>query len=324
MSYTIGIDVGGTFTDSSSHVGRRDHHRQGRDDAGRSVRWRAGRHRPLAEPLGLALPRCSAATSRIVHGTTVATNALLEGKAARVGMLTTEGHRDIIEMREGLKPERYNLRLPPPRAAGAARLRLAVRERLRADGAWTCRWTPRRWTRRWIGWRREGVDAVAICFLHAWHNPAHEQRGRGRRARAAAARLHHHLGRRAAADQGVRALLHHRRQRRGRAGDRRLSAPAGRAPGASGLRAARCSSCSRMAASRRWRRRCGSPPAPRCPAPPAASRRRSRWRGKGCRSDLITFDMGGTSTDIALVQDGQPALTGRRGGRRRAHRAAEP
>ena len=62
-----------------------------------------------------------AATDRVVHGTTVATNALLERKGAHVALLTTEGHRDVIEMREGLKPNRYDLRSPRRRgAAGAA------------------------------------------------------------------------------------------------------------------------------------------------------------------------------------------------------------
>ncbi len=69
-----------------------------------------------------------------MHGTTVATNALLEGKTARVGMLTTEGHRDVIEMREGLKPDRYNLRMTPPAPLVPRRLRLPVRERMRSDG----------------------------------------------------------------------------------------------------------------------------------------------------------------------------------------------
>ena len=74
-------------------------------------------------------PRCSAETDRIVHGTTVATNALLEHKGARLGLLTTEGHRDVIEMREGLKDDRYNLRMPPPEQLVPRRLRLRVRER---------------------------------------------------------------------------------------------------------------------------------------------------------------------------------------------------
>ncbi|MEJ0019396.1 MAG: hydantoinase/oxoprolinase N-terminal domain-containing protein [Acetobacteraceae bacterium] len=68
----------------------------------------------LAVLLRLSLADLFAGTERIVHGTTVATNALLEHKGARVGLLTTEGHRDIIEMREGLKDDRYNLRMPPP------------------------------------------------------------------------------------------------------------------------------------------------------------------------------------------------------------------
>ena len=76
-----------------------------RDGRTRPAGGRA-RHRPR--------PRCSRDTERIVHGTTVATNALLERKGARVGLLTTAGHRDVIEMREGLKDDRYNLRMPPP------------------------------------------------------------------------------------------------------------------------------------------------------------------------------------------------------------------
>src|SRR5205085_8539768 len=75
-----------------------------------------------------------AVTDRIVHGTTVATNALLERKGAKVALLTTEGHRDVIEMREGLKPDRYDLRSPPPEPLVPRERRFGVRERLRADG----------------------------------------------------------------------------------------------------------------------------------------------------------------------------------------------
>ena len=64
----------------------------------------------------------------------MATNALLEHKGAKVGLLTTEGHRDIIEMREGLKDDRYNLRQPPPTQLVPRERRLGVRERIRPDG----------------------------------------------------------------------------------------------------------------------------------------------------------------------------------------------
>ena len=111
----IGIDVGGTFTDLVAV-----------DEAGRVVIAKAAStpRDPseglldglglLAAELGTDLRGLLARTERIVHGTTVATNALLERKGARVALLTTEGHRDVIEMREGLKDDRYNLRMPPP------------------------------------------------------------------------------------------------------------------------------------------------------------------------------------------------------------------
>jgi len=82
----------------------------------------------LAQTLGLERVALLAGTDRIVHGTTVATNALLEHKGAKVGLLTTEGHRDVIEMREGLKDDRYNLRQPPPAQLVPRDRRLGVRD----------------------------------------------------------------------------------------------------------------------------------------------------------------------------------------------------
>ena len=81
----------------------------------------------LARALDLDRGALLARTERIVHGTTVATNALLERKGARVGLLTTEGHRDVLEMREGLKDDRYNLRMPPPVPLVPRDRRLGVR-----------------------------------------------------------------------------------------------------------------------------------------------------------------------------------------------------
>ena len=105
-------------------------------------RRRPGWHRPCRRTTGpYRPPLLLAATTRIVHGTTVATNALLEGKTARVGLLTTAGHRDVIEMREGLKPDRYNLRMAPPAPLVPRRLRLGVTSACARTGRWKCRWT---------------------------------------------------------------------------------------------------------------------------------------------------------------------------------------
>src|SRR5437660_5538657 len=128
----------------------------------------------LAAELGTDLHGLLGETESIVHGTTVATNALLERKGAKVGLLTTEGHRDVIEMREGLKDDRYNLRMPPPVPLVPRALRLGVRERLRFDGTVA---VPLRRSSVAVclaKLAREGVDSVAVCYLHSYRNPKHE------------------------------------------------------------------------------------------------------------------------------------------------------
>lgn len=174
--YRIGIDVGGTFTDL---VAIDDHGTATLakvpttpDDPSRGVLDGLGE---LAQSLGLDRAALLAVTGRIVHGTTVATNALLERKGARLGLLTTEGHRDVIEMREGLKDDRYNLRLPPPEQLVPRRLRLPVRERMRADGRIETPLDRESLAAAIETLRRERVEAVAVCYLHAWRDPVHER-----------------------------------------------------------------------------------------------------------------------------------------------------
>src|SRR5204862_5160216 len=129
----------------------------------------------LAAELGTDLRGLLARTERIVHGTTVATNALLERKGARVGLLTTEGHRDVIEMREGLKDDRYNLRMPPPEQLVSRPLRLGVRERVRADGRIETALDPVSLEQALAALQAAAVEAVAVCYLHAWRDPVHEK-----------------------------------------------------------------------------------------------------------------------------------------------------
>ena len=177
MTYTIGIDVGGTFTDIVVSLP------DGRTATAKAASTPRDQSDGVldgialaAQSIGLDTAGLLSATSRIVHGTTVATNALLEGKAARVGMLTTQGHRDIIEMREGLKPDRYNLRMAPPDPLVPRRLRLPVRERTRADGSIEIPLDLASLDDAVAQLAAEGVQAVAVCFLHAWRNPVHEDR----------------------------------------------------------------------------------------------------------------------------------------------------
>ena len=174
--YRIGIDVGGTFTDlvAVDDLGNATLAKVLSTPADPSIGVVDGL-KLLAETLCRELGPLLSETERIVHGTTVATNALLEHKGARVGLLTTEGHRDVIEMREGLKDDRYNLRLPPPEQLVPRKLRLGVRERLRSDGRVDIPLDLVSLDRALDALQEEDVEAIAVCYLHAYRDPSHER-----------------------------------------------------------------------------------------------------------------------------------------------------
>ncbi|MDE2580857.1 MAG: hydantoinase/oxoprolinase family protein [Rhodospirillales bacterium] len=308
MSTTIGIDVGGTFTDVvvTGPDGTTTIAKAATTPADQSDGVLAG-IALAAQALGFSTAALLAAADRIVHGTTAATNALLEGKAARVAMLTTAGHRDVIEMREGLKPERYNLRLPPPDPLVPRALRLPVRERLRPDGTVAIPLDPASLDAALATLEAEQVAAVAVCFLHSWRNPAHE------RAVAAAVRARlpgayvcasaEVLGQikeyerfstavaNAAVGPVISAYLHRLEARLAEAGYGGtlfvILSHGGVATVAEAVRLAAGTAL--------------SGPAGGVAAAVALSE-------AGLGHDLIAFDMGGTSTDIALVRDGAPGL----------------
>lgn len=173
--YTIGVDVGGTYTDLVA-IDERGHTifaKSPSTPADQSIGVMAGLEE-LARRLGLSRADMLAATTRLVHGTTVATNALLERKGAKVALVTTEGHRDIIEMREGLKDNRYDLRSPPPEPLVPRERRLTVRERIKANGDVLIPLDEVSANEVIAAIRASGAQSVAICFLHAYRNPAHE------------------------------------------------------------------------------------------------------------------------------------------------------
>src|SRR5438445_3750430 len=173
--FTIGVDVGGTFTDlvACDEAGHAVFAKSPSTPADQSIGVMAGLEE-LAKRLNLTRGELLAATARLVHGTTVATNALLERKGAKVALLTTEGHRDVIEMREGLKPDRYDLRSPPPEPLVPRERRFGVRERLKANGEVLIPLDAKSLDDAIAGIRNSGATSVAVCFLHSYLNPVHE------------------------------------------------------------------------------------------------------------------------------------------------------
>src|SRR3954447_3569527 len=184
--YRIGVDVGGTYTDlvATDETGRTVLAKSPSTPSDQSIGVMAGLE-DLARRLNLTRAEMLAATDRLVHGTTVATNALLERKGAKVALLTTEGHRDVIEMREGLKPDRYDLRSPPPEPLVPRERRFGVRERLRPNGEVLEPLDEQSLRDGIAEIARSGATSVALCFLHAYRNPAHEITAAERLAREA-------------------------------------------------------------------------------------------------------------------------------------------
>ena len=310
MICSIGIDVGGTFTDIVVSVAG------GRTIVAKASTTPADQSDGVlngialaAERLGLTVADLLGSAARIVHGTTVATNALLEGKVARTGMLTTTGHRDVIEMREGLKPDRYNLRMTPPRPLVPRALRLPVTERIRADGSVEISLDTASLDAAIGTLRDAGVQSVAVCFLHSWRNPAHERKA----AAAIRARLpgvyvttssevlpqikEFERFSTAVANAAVGPVIEHYLGRlqsrlRGAGYDGELLVILSHGGVASVAEAIRLAAGTAL-----------SGPAGGVAAAVALVR-------DGLSPDVIGFDMGGTSTDIAVVRNGQPTLSG--------------
>ena len=307
--YRIGVDVGGTFTDLVAV-----------DDGGRiTVAKSASTPRDqsigvldglelLAGSLGIDRAALLASTDRIVHGTTVATNALLERKGAKLGLLTTKGHRDVLEMREGLKDDRYALRQPAPEPLVPRHLRLPVRERIRADGSTA---TPLGQTSLRAAIRTlaaEEVEAVAVCYLHAYRSPEHERLTAEALARAlpgayvslssqvfpqikeyervCATVVNAYVG------PVLERYLHRLAERLAEAG---YSGPVLIMQSHGGL--ATVADAVRLAAGGVLSGPAGGV---------AAARHASRVLGHG---NLIAFDMGGTSTDMSLIVEGEAAVS---------------
>ena len=175
--YVIGIDVGGTFTDFV--VARKGQPPRYFKTASTPNDPSEGLMTGLNEAASahdLSLSDFLASADMIIHGSTVATNTLVERKGAKVGLITTDGFRDLLEMREGLKEDRYNLRMTPVVPLVPRYLRAEVPERVKADGKVKVALGEDALNKALDGLKDEGVEALAVCFLFSYLNSDHEDR----------------------------------------------------------------------------------------------------------------------------------------------------
>ncbi|WP_149538584.1 hydantoinase/oxoprolinase family protein [Siccirubricoccus phaeus] len=174
MTLEIGIDIGGTFTDAVCREA---------DGSFRLLKVASTPDDPsraVGTALERLLPGGAAGVVRFLHGTTVATNAILEGKAAKVGLITTAGFADVLELGRMTRAANYDLVFGPqtPVEVVPAERRLEVAERIGPDGAELVPLDEAGVAAAARALAGQGVQAVAICFLFAFLNPAHERRAR--------------------------------------------------------------------------------------------------------------------------------------------------
>ena len=303
----IGIDIGGTFTDIAAEVDGVMHYAKAPSTANVVSGVIEGVARVLAAA-GIDPQRNGVQVSHI-HGTTIATNALLERKGARLGVLGTVGHQDALELGRMKRTNIYDLHPEPetPRHLAPGRYRIGIRERIDGQGVVNqaldeaqvreavCNLVEKR-----------GIEGLAVCYLNAYLNPVHEQRT-AEIVREVFPNLPVSLSSEVnpvfreyervcctALDAYVRPKVEHYLTQLATSlthGESRLH-----------LMQSRGGITSAALAARR--------PITMFLSGPAAGVIAGRYvGGLAGRADLITLDVGGTSTDVALVRDGHAELT---------------
>src|SRR5215470_8509805 len=170
--YRVGVDIGGTFTDI---VFLGDNGERITKKVSSTVDDYA---KAIVDGLAQVMQECGIKGSQIMellHGTTVASNAILELKGARTGLITTRGFRDVFEIRTLRMPRLYDITWTKPPQLVERYLRVEVDERINARGE-----VERPLARAEIARAVEelmghGVEAIAVCLLHSYANPVHEQ-----------------------------------------------------------------------------------------------------------------------------------------------------
>ena len=162
----IGVDAGGTFTDFIIL-----------DDEGRLTTFKLRSNpRAPAEVILAGIERAAGKIkAEVVHGSTVATNALLERKGAKTAFVTTAGFEDLIEIGRQNRTELYNLMPAPRRLLVDREMCFGVKERVYFDGSIAEKPSSAEWKRVAARLKKSGAKSIAICFLHAYQNSANER-----------------------------------------------------------------------------------------------------------------------------------------------------
>jgi N-methylhydantoinase A len=171
---SIGIDVGGTFTDFFFYD-----FPSRRVETGKLLTSASEPEKSIVEGIRNGLDRLGARgedIQSIIHGTTLIVNAIIERKGARTGLLTTKGFRDIIEARKEKRYDLYDLGLELPAPLVARRYRLGVTERLDSGGKILTALSESEVESAAEYLKSVGIESLAVCFLHSYRNPIHEKR----------------------------------------------------------------------------------------------------------------------------------------------------
>src|SRR5262249_6631825 len=166
----LGVDIGGTFTDVALEV-------SGQRYSAKILTTPEAPERAVLDAIRLVLRDAGLSPgdlSIIIHGTTLATNAIIERKGAKTALVTTEGFRDTVEIRHENRFEQYdvNIDLPPPLVP--RRYRYVVPERMNAQGRVVIPLDEAAVERLAERLAADAIESVAIGFLHSFTNPAHE------------------------------------------------------------------------------------------------------------------------------------------------------
>ncbi|MBI2527394.1 MAG: hydantoinase/oxoprolinase family protein [Candidatus Rokubacteria bacterium] len=172
MTLTVGIDIGGTFTDLVAFDGE-----TGAIELGKVLTTPADPSVGALEGLRQLLNRLrrpAGDIGNLLHATTLVTNAIIERRGAVTGLITTRGFRDLLEIRRENRYDMYDIGLEMPRPLVRRRLRREVHERVLADGSVAVPLATPEAEEVVTSLVAEGVEAIAVCFLHAYRRGDHE------------------------------------------------------------------------------------------------------------------------------------------------------